>query len=80
MYCLKEKVFNYLNTISEGDQYSGRSLDNHNIDDAIFNRLGKILKTNSFKFKWSDFVMTYNNDDGIDVHLEEPRNGEFVYF
>lgn len=78
--CLKEKVFNYLNTISEGNHYDSRSFNDRNIDDAIYHRLGRILNTNTLKFKWSDLVMTYNKNDGVNVNLEQPKNGENLKF
>lgn len=80
--CLKVKVLSYLDTQLGVTKESSRSFDESNIDKVIFDRVGRILNANEFRFKLPEFVfqnaeVSYRADRGFDVEFpEETENGE----
>lgn len=81
--CLKVKVLSFLDTKIGVTSESARALDEKNIDKVIFDRVGKILSTNEFRFQLPEFifqnaVVSYRADRGLDVEFpeEDSENGE----
>ncbi|XP_061723593.1 uncharacterized protein LOC133529797 [Cydia pomonella] len=80
--CLKVKVLSYLDTQLGVNKESARSFDDKNIDKVIFDRVGRILNANEFRFKLPEFIfqnaeVSYRADRGFDVEFpEESENGE----
>lgn len=74
MECLKGNVLNYLNTILGVEDRSARSMQS--VDDQIFDRVAKYLKTNEFKFElpetfFRNSEITFRADRGFDVKVSE---------
>lgn len=82
MSCLKVKVLSFLDTKLGVNSESARALDEQNIDKVIFERVGRILNNNEFRFQLPQFLfqgaeVSYRADRGLDVDLpEESENGE----
>lgn len=76
MDCLKGNVLSYLNTMVNERPESGRSLNTADVDEAIFNRIGKVLNTYEFKFPLPETFfhksqITYRADRGLDVEVSK---------
>lgn len=74
MNCLKSNVLNYLNTYLGIDEQSGRSLES--VDELIFDRVGKVLKTQEFHFQLPETFfhkseISFNAERGFDVKVSE---------
>ncbi|XP_045506518.1 uncharacterized protein LOC123702771 [Colias croceus] len=82
MSCLKVKVLSFLDTKLGVTGESARALDEKNIDKVIFDRVGRILSTNEFRFQLPEFLfesaeVSYRADRGLDVDFpESSENGE----
>lgn len=74
MNCLKTNVLNYLNTYLGIDEQSGRSLES--VDEQIFDRVGKILKTQELHFQLPETFfrkseISFSAERGFDVKVSE---------
>lgn len=74
MECLKSNVLTYLNTILGVEDRSARSMQS--VDDQIFDRVAKYLKTNEFRFQlpetfFRNSEITFRADRGFDVKVSE---------
>lgn len=74
MDCLKGNVLNYMNTVLGVEDRSGRSMQN--VDEQIFDRVGKYLKTNELRFELPETFfrkseITFRADRGFDVKVSE---------
>ncbi|XP_045780809.1 uncharacterized protein LOC123877903 [Maniola jurtina] len=83
MSCLKVKVLSFLDTKLGVSSESARALDEKNIDKVIFDRVGRILNQNEFRFQLPEFIfqsaeVSYRADRGFDVDFPETdaENGE----
>ncbi|CAH2059288.1 unnamed protein product, partial [Iphiclides podalirius] len=83
MSCLKGKVLSFLDTNLGVRTESARAFDEGNIDKAIFDRVGRILNANEFRFQLPEFLfqgaeVSYRADRGLDVDFPEEKseNGE----
>lgn len=82
MNCLKTNVLKYLNTfLGIAEQRSGRSMES--ADDEIFDRVGKILRTNEFSYELPETffhksLITYRADRGFDVKVSEEAADEGI--
>lgn len=83
MSCLKVKVLSFLDTKLGVTSESARALDEKHIDKVIFDRVGRILNTNEFRFQLPEFLfqraeVSYRADRGFDIDLPETdsENGE----
>ncbi|CAK1541011.1 unnamed protein product [Leptosia nina] len=82
MSCLKVKVLSFLDTKLGVASESARALDERNIDKVIFDRVGRVLNENEFRFQLPEFLfqsaeVSYRADRGFDVDFpEESENGE----
>ncbi|CAG5014028.1 unnamed protein product [Parnassius apollo] len=83
MSCLKVKVLSFLDTKLGVSTESARALEEKNIDKVIFDRVGRILNNNEFRFQLPEFLfqsaqVTYRADRGLDVEFpeENSENGE----
>lgn len=79
MNCLKSNVLNYLNTYLGIDEQSGRSLES--VDEQIFERVGKVLKTQEFHFQLPETFfhkseISFNAERGFDVKVSEEAVNE----
>ncbi|VVC87877.1 unnamed protein product [Leptidea sinapis] len=81
--CLKVKVLSFLDTKLGVRSESARALDEKNIDKVIFDRVGRIINTNEFRFQLPEFLfqsaeVSYRADRGFDVDFPEDasENGE----
>lgn len=80
MNCLKTNVLKYLNTfLGISEQRSARSMDS--LDEEIFDRAGKILRTNEFSYELPETffhksLITYRGDRGFDVKVSEEAADE----
>lgn len=79
MSCLKVKVLSFLDTKLGVTSESARALDENNIDKVIFDRAGRILNTNEFRFQLPEFLfqgaeVSYRADRGLDVDFPEASN------
>nr|NP_001299114.1 uncharacterized LOC106116190 [Papilio xuthus]BAM18101.1 osiris 20 [Papilio xuthus] len=80
MSCLKVKVLSFLDTKLGFSSESARALDDDNIDKVIFDRVGRILNSNEFKFQLPEFLfqsaeVTYRADRGLDVEFPDEKSG-----
>lgn len=74
MDCLKGNVLNYLNTMLGVEDRSGRSMKN--VDEQIFDRVAKYLKTTEFRFELPETFfrkseIIFRADRGFDVKVSE---------
>lgn len=74
MECLKGNVLNYLNTILGVEDRSSRSMKS--VDEQIFDRIAKYLKTNELRFELPETFfrkseITFRADRGFDVKVSE---------
>lgn len=83
MTCLKVKVLSFLDTKLGISSESARAFDETNIDKVIYDRVGRILETNEFRFKLPEFLfqgaeVSYRSDKGLDMDIPESdsQNGE----
>ncbi|XP_072932716.1 uncharacterized protein Osi20 [Epargyreus clarus] len=83
MSCLKVKVLSFLDTKLGVTSESARALDEKNIDKVIFDRVGRVLNSNEFRFQLPEFLfqgaeVSYRADRGFDVDFPETEaeNGE----
>lgn len=83
MSCLKVKVLSFLDTKLGVTSESARALDEKNIDKVIFDRVGRVLNSNEFRFQLPEFLfqgaeVSYRTDRGFDVDFPETEaeNGE----
>ncbi|XP_068625698.1 uncharacterized protein Osi20 [Battus philenor] len=83
MSCLKVKVLSFLDTKLGVSTESARSFDEKNIDKVMFDRVGRILNNNEFRFQLPEFFfqnaeISYRADRGLDVEFPEEKseNGE----
>lgn len=83
MSCLKVKVLSFLDTKLGVTSESARALDEKNIDKVIFDRVGRVLNANEFRFQLPEFLfqgaeVSYRADRGFDVDFPETEaeNGE----
>lgn len=81
MNCLKGSVLNYLNTFLNvnTEKEFGRSMKD--VDEQIFERVGKILQTNEFRFKLPETFfhkseVTFRADRGFDVVVSKEAEAE----
>ncbi|XP_041985301.1 uncharacterized protein LOC121737694 [Aricia agestis] len=79
MSCLKVKVLSFLDTKLGVSSESARAFDEKNIDKVIYDRVGRILNENEFKFQLPEFIfqnaeVTYRADRGLDITV--PENNE----
>ncbi|XP_049880822.1 uncharacterized protein LOC126377173 [Pectinophora gossypiella] len=77
--CLKVKVLSFLDTKLGVTAESARALDEKNIDKVIFDRVGRVLNTNEFRFQLPEFLfqsaeVSYRADRGFDVEFPEAEN------
>lgn len=83
--CLKVKVLSFLDTKLGVSSESARAFDDNNIDKVIFDRVGRILNENEFKFQLPEFIfqsaeVSYRADRGFDVDIPNGSdNGEGNY-
>ncbi|KPJ19620.1 hypothetical protein RR48_06480 [Papilio machaon] len=80
MSCLKVKVLSFLDTKLGFSSESARALDDKNIDKVIFDRVGRILNSNEFRFQLPEFLfqsaeVTYRADRGLDVEFPDEKSG-----
>ncbi|KAJ2941495.1 hypothetical protein O0L34_g14541 [Tuta absoluta] len=79
--CLKVKVLSFLDTKLGVTSESARAFEESNIDKVIFERAGRILNTNEFRFQLPEFLfqraeVSFRADRGFDVDFpEEQENG-----
>lgn len=76
MDCLKLNVLSYLNTMANESPDAGRSLNTADVDEAIYNRVGKILNTYEFRVPLPEAffrksAVTYRADRGFDVEVSK---------
>lgn len=76
MDCLKGNVLGYLNTLVNEPSDAGRSLNTADVDEAIFQRVGKYLNTHEFKVQLPETFfrkseVTYRADRGFDVEVSK---------
>ncbi|KAJ0170775.1 hypothetical protein K1T71_013547 [Dendrolimus kikuchii] len=83
MSCLKVKVLSFLDTKAGITTESARSFEEKNIDKLIFDRVGRILNSEGFRFQLPEFIfqgaeVSYRADKGLDVDFPESNeeNGE----
>lgn len=83
MSCLKVKVLSFLDTKAGIGSESARNFEEKNIDKVIFERVGRVLNTEGFKFQLPEFIfqgaeVSYRADRGLDVDFPETKdeNGE----
>lgn len=75
MSCLKGNVLSYLNTFLGIDgQAAARSAQN--VDEQIYDRVARVLKTNEFKFELPETffrksIVSFNGERGFDVKVSE---------
>lgn len=75
MNCLKGNVLNYLNTfLGIDEQVAARSTQN--VDEQIYERVARLLKTNEFKFELPETffrksIVSFNGERGFDVKVSE---------
>lgn len=80
MNCLKTNVLKYLNTfLGITEQRSARSMES--VDEEIFDRVGKILRTKEFSYALPETffhksLITYRADRGFDVKVSEEAANE----
>lgn len=81
--CLKVKVLSFLDTKLGVTSESARAFDETNIDKVIYERVGRILNQNEFRFQLPEFIfqsaeVSYRADRGFDVDFPEndAENGE----
>lgn len=79
--CLKGKVLTYLDSIIGLQEEEGRSFDNKNIDNVIYNRVSRILQSNDFRVQlpetiFQNAIVSYNAVNGLDFDLPEQKQGE----
>ncbi|CAG9794742.1 unnamed protein product [Diatraea saccharalis] len=81
--CLKVKVLSFLDTKLGVTSESARALDEKNIDKVIFDRVGRVLNENEFRFRLPEFLfqsaeVSYRADRGFDIDFPETEseNGE----
>uniref|UniRef100_A0A1I8PI59 Osiris 20 n=1 Tax=Stomoxys calcitrans TaxID=35570 RepID=A0A1I8PI59_STOCA len=78
MYCLKEKVLTYLDTVAGIEEdVSGRAFNDDVIDTVIVDRVARILNSNEIRVQlpetvFASSVLSYRADRGFD--LEIPQN------
>ncbi|KAM3959833.1 DUF1676 domain-containing protein Osi20 [Aphomia sociella] len=77
--CLKVKVLSFLDTKLGVTSESARAFEEKNIDKVIFDRVGRILNTNEFRFQLPEFLfqgaeVSYRADRGFDVDMPEVDN------
>lgn len=83
MHCLKEKVLNYLDTVTGiEEEVSGRAFDDDVIDKVITDRVARILNTNEIRVQlpetfFAQSVVTYRADRGFDMEVPEVE-GEWL--
>lgn len=84
MSCLKVKVLAFLDTKLGVTSESARALHEKNIDKVIFDRVGRVLNENEFRFQLPEFLfqsaeVSYRADRGFDVDFPETSdNGEGI--
>lgn len=85
--CLKGTVLSYLNTLVNERSDAGRSLNTADVDEAIYNRVGRILNTYEFRMPLPETFfhkseITYRADRGIDVEVskEAANEGDLLFF
>lgn len=84
MSCLKGNVLSYLNTFLGIDgQTAARSA--RNVDEEIFDRVARVLKTNEFKFELPETffrksTISFNGERGFDVKVSEEAAVEGLLF
>lgn len=76
MTCLKGKVLTYLDSKLNLDTEQGRAFAPHNVDKAIFERVGRILATNQFSVQLPETVfastkVTLDGQNGFDFEMPE---------
>ncbi|XP_075144497.1 uncharacterized protein LOC142219387 [Haematobia irritans] len=77
MYCLKEKVLTYLDTVAGVDEdVSGRAFNDDVIDTVITDRVARILNTNEIRVQlpetlFASSVVTYRADRGFDLEIPQ---------
>lgn len=80
MDCLKGNVLNYLNSfLGNAGEPEARSAQS--VDEQIFNRVARLLKTNEFKFELPETffrksIVTFNGERGFDVKVSEEAVSE----
>lgn len=80
MDCLRGNVLSYLNSfLGVDEQRSARSLES--IDEQIFDRVAKVLKTKEFRFELPETFfhkseITFSGDRGFDVKVSEDAVSE----
>lgn len=86
MSCLKGNVLSYLNTFLGIDgQSAGRSSDAQNdVDEQIYDRVARVLKTNEFKWELPETffrksVVSFNGERGFDVKVSEEAAVEGLF-
>lgn len=70
--CLKSKVLTYLDTVLGLGSESSRAFSPENLDNVIYNRIGRILNKNEFRLTLPEYFfqsaeMSYRADRGLDV-------------
>lgn len=81
MNCLKGNVLNYLNSFLNVNQEKefGRSIKD--VDEEIFDRVGRILQSNEFRFQLPETFfrkseVTFRADRGFDVVVSKEAESE----
>lgn len=81
MNCLKGNVLNYLNTFLNinDDKGYGRSIKD--VDEEIFDRVGRVLQNNEFRFQLPETFfhrseVTFRADRGFDVVVSKEAESE----
>lgn len=80
MSCLKEKVLTYLDTTLGLQVESARAFDEKNIDNAIYDRVSRVLATNEIRVElpkvlFGDVAATYRSDNGVDFIVSQKPEG-----
>lgn len=83
--CLKGNVLSYLNTLVNERPEAGRSLNTADVDEAIFNRVARIMNTHEFRVPLPETFfhkseITYRADRGIDVEISKEASVEGKQF
>ncbi|XP_049286180.1 uncharacterized protein LOC125765275 isoform X2 [Anopheles funestus] len=70
MGCLKGKVLLYLDGMLGLRQEEARAFDDGNVDEVIFDRVGRVLATHEIRVQLpEDTVVSYRADKGLDIDV-----------
>ncbi|XP_053657755.1 uncharacterized protein LOC128706838 [Anopheles marshallii] len=70
MGCLKGKVLLYLDGMLGLREEEARAFDASNVDEVIFDRVGRVLATHEFRVQLpEDTVVSYRADKGLDIDV-----------